>query len=358
MTESTSNSAGAEPTRLAPLRERVSAPRELPLPAIGADLCWRPANRADIPVLLELMRGAGGVDHPTYHVTRDKVELTFDAPNVTVERDVVLALDPSGRAIAYGSAIPAEGRETLVWVSLDGCVHPDRRGEGIGTALLAWQEARGLRHLATSDETLPGWLVSGAEENTTATIGLLRAHGYETARWWLELDRDLADPIPEIPLDAAVRVEVYGPQWTESTRLAFNAAFRDHWGSQPVTATEWEAGDKLEASRPDLSLVAVAPDADGVDQVVAFVTSTVGKEDWKPQGYSFGYAGKVGTLPGLRGRGLAGALLTRVLRAYRDAGFERALLNVDFESLTGAVGFYERLGFHTVRRSVSLVKTF
>ncbi|MFF2961743.1 GNAT family N-acetyltransferase [Streptomyces sp. NPDC057963] len=65
-------------------------------------------------------------------------------------------LAPSGRAIAHGSAIPAEGRETPVRVSLDGCVHPDRRGEGFGTALLAWQEARGLQHLATSDETLPG----------------------------------------------------------------------------------------------------------------------------------------------------------------------------------------------------------
>ncbi|TBO59797.1 GNAT family N-acetyltransferase [Streptomyces kasugaensis] len=358
MSEAVFGSAAAGPAQLAPLSERISAPRELPLPTAGADLHWRTAGHADIPILHELMRAAGAVDHPTSSITRQEIELAFNAPNFTPDRDMVLALDPSGRAVAYGAATLDEVRETLVQVSLDGCVHPQRRGEGIGTALLAWQEARGRQHLAACEEKLPGWLVSGAEESATSTIHLLHAHGYETARWWLELDRDLADPIPEIPLDPAVRLESYGQRWTEPARLACNAAFRDHWGSQPSTAREWAEGETLEDFRPDLSLVAVAPDADGVDQVVALVTSSVYKEDWEAQGYSFGYVGTVGVRPEWRGRGLAPALLTRVLHAYRDAGFDKALLEVDSESLTGAVGLYERLGFRTVRRSVSLIKSF
>jgi ribosomal protein S18 acetylase RimI-like enzyme len=46
------------------------------------------------------------------------------------------------------------------------------------------------------------------------------------------------------------------------------------------------------------------------------------------------------------------------MRAYQNEGFERAVLDVDADSPTGAVGLYEGLGFSEVNRSVSLVKQF
>ncbi|SHU69000.1 putative acetyltransferase, GNAT [Mycobacteroides abscessus subsp. abscessus] len=62
--------------------------------------------------------------------------------------------------VAFGSATVKSAHETVVWVTLDGTVHPERRGEGIGSSVLRWQEQRGLQHLAESDECLPGWLVA------------------------------------------------------------------------------------------------------------------------------------------------------------------------------------------------------
>ena len=62
------------------------------------------------------------------------------------------------------------------------------------------------------------------------------------------------------------------------------------------------------------------------------------------------YVAKVGTLDAHRRRGLAGVLLQIALERYRDAGYDRAALDVDSENPTGALGVYERAGFRTTKR--------
>ena len=52
-----------------------------------------------------------------------------------------------------------------------------------------------------------------------------------------------------------------------------------------------------------------------------------------------------------RERGMA--LHAAGLRRFRDAGCARAGLGVDDANPTGAVGHYERLGFHTVRTTTT-----
>ncbi|MDK0524208.1 GNAT family N-acetyltransferase [Streptomyces sp. ML-6] len=340
------------------LRDRVTAPSAIDLPAVGEDLVWRPVTAADIDLILDLERAAGEVDHPRSLVLRDELEEEFADETFVPEHDAVIALDRDGRAVAYGSATAPSSPETIFWVELDGTVVPDRRGEGIGSALLAWQEARGLQHLASCESTLPGWLAVGADERATRTIRLLEANGYERARWWLELERDLAAPLPELPSPSGVRFVPYDKEWAEPTRSAWNDAFRDHWGTQPMTAAEWAAGDRLQASRPDLAVLALAPDESGGERVVGFVLVDVTPEEWPLRGGSFGYISSVGVRREARGQGLARAMLAHVLRTLRAEGLGRAVLDVDAESPTGALGLYQSLGFTVNDRSVSLVKRF
>ncbi|MEV0264379.1 GNAT family N-acetyltransferase [Streptomyces sp. NPDC050617] len=353
-----------------PLRDRVTAPTSVALPSAGDGLAWRPATAADIGLILDLRRAAGEVDHPRWLVTRDELEEEFKKEDFHPERDTVIAVDAAGRAVAYGSAAAPSSRETIVWIDLDGTVAPDRRGEGIGSALLAWQEARGLQHFAACDSALPGWLVSGADEKAASTIGFLEAHGYERARWWLELERDLAEPVAEAPTAPGVRLVSYGPRWQERARDAFNDSFRDHWGTQPVTVAEWAAGDRLEAFRPDLSVIAVtsvAPDAtaasgtsdaSGDERVVGFCFVDVAKDEWPLRGGPFGYITAVGVRRDARGQGLARTLLAHALRSLRAEGLDKAVLDVDAENPSGALGLYQSLGFTVGDRAVSLVKRF
>ena len=64
------------------------------------------------------------------------------------------------------------------------------------------------------------------------------------------------------------------------------------------------------------------------------------------------WIGQLGTRAAWRRRGLASLLLATALTAFRDAGYERAALDVDSENATGALGLYERLGFIVSHRSV------
>ncbi|MER7583915.1 GNAT family N-acetyltransferase [Kitasatospora sp. NPDC097691] len=340
------------------LSDRVTAPSTIDLPTAGEDLVWRPVTAADIDLILDLEHAAGTVDHPHSLVMRDELEEEFADETFVPEQDAVIAVDADGRAVAYGSAVAPSAPETIFWVELDGTVAPDRRGEGIGAALLAWQEARGLQHLASCDATLPGWLAVGVDESATRTIRLLEAHGYERARWWLELERDLAAPFAEPPSPPGMRFVPYDEGWAERARSAWNEAFRDHWGTQPMTAAEWAAGDRLKASRPDLSVLAVVPDASEGERVVGFVLVDVTPEEWPLRGAPFGCISSVGVRREARGQGLARTMLARVMRTLRADGLERAVLDVDAESPTGALGLYQSLGFTVVDRSVSLVKRF
>ncbi|MFN3008337.1 GNAT family N-acetyltransferase [Mycolicibacterium wolinskyi] len=348
--------SGHTPAPDLPLSARVTAPATVDIPAVGDDLTWRAATKDDIVAIWALLGAAGTVDHPRYLVTKEEITEEFTRSDFDPAADTIIAFDSSGQAVAYGTSTLNSSQESLVQVALDGAVHPDRRGEGIGTALLRWQEQRGLQHLAGSDKCLPGWLGSGANEIATAKVRLLHRNGYESVRWWHELERNLAEPIPDVALDNSVRIVNYGPEWSEPTRHAHNDAFRDHWGSQPITEEDWQIGDRLSTTRPDLSFLAVATDVDGNDQVVAYVLSEVNKEEWALVGHSFGYINSVGVAREWRGRKLAQALLTHTMRAYRADGLDRAVLDVDFESPTGALALYEKLGFTTVDRSVSLVK--
>lgn len=88
-------------------------------------------------------------------------------------------------------------------------------------------------------------------------------------------------------------------------------------------------------------------------EVVGFVVSEVNEEDWVRQGSKSAYIGLVGTVRAWRGRGLAGALLADVLIACRASGLVRAILDVDTENATGALGVYTRLGFVPTAREVA-----
>ncbi|GAA4674178.1 GNAT family N-acetyltransferase [Frondihabitans cladoniiphilus] len=340
---------------LPPLHDRVTAPAAVELPESRQGVTWRPITTDDAAAVHALRRVTGLIDHPHYVVTLGEIEHELTSAEIDLERDTILGEDARGDVVAYGTATLQAGQATLVKSLLDGAVHPALRGLGIGTQIVEWQEARGRQQLASSDKRLPGWLTSFADEGATPAIELFQRHGYGLVRWWLELSRDLSEPIPSLPLDPALRLEVYGPEWSERTREARNESFRDHWGSQPMPQATWDAHGRLPIARPDLSVVAVDP---ATEQVVGFVLTDVNEEEWAQLGHSFGYVAYVGVLREYRGRKIAQALLSHTLQAYREQGFERAVLDVDSESPTGATGLYAGLGFVPVNRSVSIVKEF
>jgi ribosomal protein S18 acetylase RimI-like enzyme len=89
-----------------------------------------------------------------------------------------------------------------------------------------------------------------------------------------------------------------------------------------------------------------------------FVNAYVNEEDWPGQGFSSSYIDLVGVPRAFRGRGIAPALLAASMRRMADGGLERAVLDVDSDSPTGALGLYKKVGFEESNRSVAYNRVY
>lgn len=341
-----------------PLNQRVTAPATVERPASDGELTWRAATTDDIDGIHEAAKAMAAVDHPHYVETREEIAEEFDHSYVDPSTDSTVAVTPDGTLVAWGFATMPPGQDTLVRSILFGGVRPDHRGRGIGRRLFAWQRERGLQQLASSPKTLPGWLVTYLSDGVTDAQHLYERSGLVVTRYFLELTRDVSLPIAPHPLDPEFRLENFSAARSELTRLSRNDAFRDHWGSQPTTEEQWESFVGRSTTRPDLSHLAIVTNPDGAEEVAGFVLTSVSEDDWPGQGFSSGYIDLVGVARQWRRRGIAPALLTSVMHAIADAGLERAVLDVDSDNPSGALGLYEGVGFGPSHRSMCFVQEF
>lgn len=355
---------GSDPAP-ASIAERAAAPRTLAVPTAGG-LTWRPWSRADVPALAELLRAVEQADGRDWFTSADEVADLFDAPVFDPTTDTLVGLDADGdmRAHAWVERYPTAG-VTLLRASVTGGVHPTRRGEGIGTELLAWGTGRARQALATSagDQALallPGRITVHVEDTSPAERrDLLRAAGYEPVRYYANLVRDLTVPVPAVGLEPPLRLVPWSDTLEDATRLARNDAFRDHWGSQPRTPESWRS--YRSAFAPEWSFVVIDESVEyggsereqpgdvtvppGTPYVVGLHRAERYEHDWASQGYTAGYTGLLGVRRAYRGRRIAAALLTHAMHVYAADGMRYAELDVDTDNPTGAPALYARLGY-------------
>ncbi len=354
-------------TPLAPIAERAAAPATLPAVTAGG-LSWRPLTRADASALLELRTAVAEADGEPYRETLTEVEELLGAPWRRFETDSLLGVDDAGAARAYGYVDTMPGDTRVVRAFLFGAVHPQVRGRGIGRELFAWQVARGRQVLAASGKDVPARLGVFLEDDApAAAVRLYERAGFTPRRYYSDLERDLQDlaahPLPDVALDGGLRLVPIAGEHDEPTRLAHNDAFRDHWGSEPMTPEQWRTGRTLFA--PEWSFVVVDPapdvaalladpatDADTAEAlrrgdpfVVGYHVAACCTEDFAVRGYSFGYTDILGVRRAYRGRRVAVALLAAGMRAFAADGMHRAVLDVDTQNPSGAHGLYASLGY-------------
>ncbi len=323
---------------------------------MSAKLTWRPIRGEDVASWNRMMTAAAEVDEPNEHLTEDDLSDMLVSPWRDQELDTLAGIDDAGevRAAAVVDLRPGDASLLRAWCL--GTVHPDWRGRGIGRTVLEWQLARAqdlVRERRAGGEPLvPGLACVGTDEHTVDRHRLARAAGMTPRRWFLVMQRDLTDPVPEVSLDAGLRLVPYSADLDEAIRHAHNEAFQDHWGSQPWTPEawqQWETGHR--DFRADWSFAVLDGDPHAGGDVAAYALSAGFPADWAAKGYTEGWTGKLGVRRGWRGRGLAKALLARSMQAFRASGMQFATLDVDAESLTGAVRLYEGLGYTVTRRT-------
>lgn len=312
------------------------------------------------------MRAVQEADGRDWFTPPDEVAETFDAPVFDAAADTLVGLDPDGTMLAYAAVerFPTDGVTTLR-SSVSGGVHPTRRDRGVGTELLAWATARARQALAAAGADpllagVPRRISAHIDDNDPATRhALLRAQGYEPTRYFANLLRDLAEPVPTVDLEPPLRLVPWSEELDDAARLARNDAFRDHWGSQPRTPESWRAYRSSFAPQWSFLVVDESVRDEGSEQerpgdrtvppgtpyVVGLHMAGRYEHDWESQGYSAGYTDLLGVRRGCRGRRIAAALLTHAMRVFADDGMQRAELDVDTDNPTGAPALYARLGY-------------
>lgn len=308
----------------------------------------------DIPAHAALLAAAEAVDDTGEHDNEADLVEEYANPDIELGHDIVGAFDGDD-LVGYFAVYPRLAAGSHLKAHLDGTVRPDRRGEGIGTALVTAMVARVDAVHAGRHPELPARLeVSGLSTNTAqgsllATVGLL-PHRY-TSAMRVHLDRLGADPTPP-PLPAGLTLVTYSAGLDRAVREAHNEAFLDHPDFTPWTEVmwaQWVGGSRN--FRPELSVLLVEDSAP--ERVVAYVQSNEFDAYFQATGRREVYVARVGTRRAWRGQGVAGALLGEVLRRCRAAGFDEVSLDVDSANPTGALGVYERAGFEVERRATN-----
>nr|WP_246221080.1 GNAT family N-acetyltransferase [Phytoactinopolyspora mesophila] len=270
-------------------------------------------------------------------------------------RDSVGGFDAQGRLRAFArSEFEPVTAGTLAPI-LFGAVHPEYRRRGIGRALIEWSEARARQQLGAVDSSLPARIRVFTDDHHMGAKALAESTGFTPLRWYVEMRRDLAQPLPGVNPAEGIRIEGYSAERDEEVRVTHNESFaRDHWGSSPISAESWQLQViNTEGFRPDWSFVAYDTATGGV---VGYTLASAYKQDWEAQGFSEGWTDLLGVRREYRGRGIAGALLAASMAAFAESGIEYAGLDVDTENPTGALGAYTRLGYDRCRTGVLYAK--
>lgn len=234
--------------------------------------------------------------------------------------------EQSGRVVGVGEI----GHDTFshedwrYWGNVS--VHPDARGQGIGTAmydeLLRRVQERGARELRT---------MLGDQPQDEPGAAFLKARGFEP-RWEryesslhtrdvnLTSFDDLMAQVAAGGLSLRSLAELSGPDHERWLYELDWLLFQDVPLGLTLTRRSFEQWVKDELQdptlRPELSFVAVDPTRDDPLTGPYVGYSTIG---WNPAG-AYAYIGMTGVLREVRGRGVAKALKVAAMRALHAAG--------------------------------------
>jgi ribosomal protein S18 acetylase RimI-like enzyme len=277
----------------------------------------------DVDVVTSLVAASEAEEDGEIEIERSDVVSTWSRPSFDPERDALIVTE-GGRPVAWAEVF--QGRRA------EADVHPERRGRGIGVALLGWTEAAAR----AAGGSLVGQTITDAN---TGAAELFRANGYDPlwTSWILQIPLGEA-PEPAVPPED-VELRPYDPERDPAAvyRL-IEDAFSEWPDRDPTPYEDWGATMTAhEAFSPLRSRLAVR---DG--RVVGAALSLdygAGNEGWIQQ---------LAVDADERHRGIARALLTDVFGAFHERGARACGLATD--SRTGALGLYETVGMR-VRRS-------
>ena len=278
-----------------------------------------PAAVADAAAVTEVVRA---LESSLYGESRfSQADLEDEWSELDLERDVRVVRD-GDRIIAYGWV-----RERGELWNVEGSVHPDALGRGIGKLMATVLEEEAACGGA-------GRIQNDVFEADSAARKLLESLGYRAVHFELELRIELNAPPPPPEWPEGLRVVPFDPQ---RDALEFHAAvqeaFAETWDFTPRDF-EWWSKRHLRSARFDPTLWCVVRAGDEI----AAGTSCRGDKN------GGGWVDTLFTRRPWRKRGVGAGLLGDAFGRFWARGEHRVGLGADAASDSGAFRLYERAG--------------
>lgn len=299
-----------------------------------------------------------------YEKVEDSGEVWSEADISSLAAMPVVDIANNSRGIYHGDELVAVGlllpdflaREDdtdgpqPVRLQWHGRVGHGHQGQGLGTELLDWATRR-ASVLADSAQLR---IRARIRRDDAAANALLSATGFTPIRWYFGMRKPLvtAEDRARLSERAAtqLRLAPFTPEISLAVLECHNAAFADAWESPRAEPEAWESliiG--APQFRADLSFVFL----DRQDRVAGLLLGYYNEAKFAQTGQREVLFAPIATLREWRGQGLAGALMQASGNRAFELGFAAAILEVDSESPTGALGVYRKAGFEVNREFVT-----
>ena len=314
----------------------------------------RPYTDADLQAVCDLLNLCDQVGNLDDNYAPEDLRLEFESPSLDKEKDLRLWWGEDGRLVGFGQIwFPKEQNPGEVAGYCYWRIHPEARQQSLEDEIFKWIEGRvgGLAH----EQGVTARLRTAAPDHDAYSRGVQERHGMEIVRYFFKMERDLSEPIPELQLPEGftqrhVRDEEEMKLWVEM----FNQSFIDHYDFHPMHIEDhlhWLSSPKY---KPEHDLIAVAPDG----TFAAFCFCWIDPDDNARNNRSEGWIDILGTRRGYRKIGLGRGMLIAGMSKLKEDGVDKAVLGVDAENPTGALGLYESVGFKTVNTRIAYSKTW
>jgi mycothiol synthase len=306
----------------------------------------------DLQPIVDLINAADAVDQTQDNADVDSLRIWVNMPGRDIERDVRVWEDADGRVVAY-AMLHIRPDETSAGAYFNWQAHPDVRESGIEDEILAWATERALE--GGREHGKPADLRGFSDMANAYGMSQHERQGFTPARYFFQMRRPLKDgepvPEPQFPEGYTLR-HVANDEDVEKWVDTFNLSFIDHWDFHPATVERRKHRMSVPYYRPDRDLIVVAPDG----TFAAFCLCSIDDEHNKRNNINEGWIDVLGTRRGFRKMGLGRAMLLAGLRKLQENDIEDAMLGVDADNPTGALGLYESAGFSKYKTAVAFRK--
>lgn len=263
------------------------------------------------------------------------VQFIFDEWKLfDIEKAGRVVLDSEGRVVGSEELLHRTLEEPYL---LDGYVHPDVQGLGIGSFLLS----DGLRRVAEKAK-------HDGKQSYSVHVNifggnrwaqqLLLEHGFQIVRYFYRMELHFVEPPqePEVPEGIEIKPFMRG-QHEHELYEALEEAFQDHWNHFRQSFENWREQLYSDGYEDGLSLIAW----DGEQIAGAALCYNRGDGGW---------VRNLAVRRAWRRRGVGQALLQSAFTRFYRKGCPWVGLGVDAANPTGATRLYERAGMQIAAR--------